>query len=357
MNKNQNQLSCLCPSSYYGERCEYQNQRVSLTIQIQIISQWRTIFLFLITFIDEQENIQSYDYIEYLSIRDCNTKFNVYLLYSIRPKTFSKNYLVQIDAFNKMTLKYQASWIYPLQFPFLPVHRIAVLLKLFRFNAPHHQRCAFPCLHGRCFNYLNDQNRIFCHCDSGWTGIQCNIAQTCQCALGSICIRDSICVCPLDRFGPRCYFHQSSCHPHSRMNHGQCIPNDYRYSPSNSSKSICVCLEKYSGDRCEHSQTYINIQFHHSLAIPSVLFIHLISVQKQGEHLRTSLMKKIGFNQNFISFYTSITFNLGFVEIFHDYYLIILQEKDIISATISTEIIPSHRCLSIHDLFNKSTVN
>ncbi|CAF2623849.1 unnamed protein product [Rotaria sp. Silwood2] len=39
---------------------------------------------------------------------------------------------------------------------------------------------------------------------------------------------------------------------------------------------------------------------------------------------------------------------------FNNYYLIILREQIIVSAIISTQIIPSYRCLSIHELFNQN---
>jgi hypothetical protein len=73
MTDNNIQLFCLCPPSYFGDQCQYQNQRVSLTLQIRVLLHWRTVFIFLITLIDDQRNIESHDFIEYLSIRDCDT--------------------------------------------------------------------------------------------------------------------------------------------------------------------------------------------------------------------------------------------------------------------------------------------
>jgi hypothetical protein len=141
MSDGTNKLSCLCPPNYYGDQCQYQNQRVSLTLQIQAASDWRNLSTFVITLIDNEKNIESHDHIEYLSVRDCDTKFNVYLLYSTRAKNSSKTYSVQIDAFNKLTLSYRTSWIFPLQFSFLPVHRLSVLLKLPIYDAESLQKC------------------------------------------------------------------------------------------------------------------------------------------------------------------------------------------------------------------------
>ncbi|CAF2864165.1 unnamed protein product, partial [Rotaria sp. Silwood2] len=35
-NSNHSKLMCPCPPAYYGKFCQYQNQRVSLTVQIKV---------------------------------------------------------------------------------------------------------------------------------------------------------------------------------------------------------------------------------------------------------------------------------------------------------------------------------
>src|SRR6185295_7997443 len=72
---------CLCPPNYYGERCEYQNERVSLSIQIKTSGEWRTIFTLIAILIDNENIIHSSDQIIYVSSRDCQEKFDLYLLY------------------------------------------------------------------------------------------------------------------------------------------------------------------------------------------------------------------------------------------------------------------------------------
>ncbi|CAF1451289.1 unnamed protein product [Adineta ricciae] len=53
------QLKCLCPPAYYGYSCQYQNQRVSLTVQIRPEFDWHTVFLLVIFLIDENQEIES----------------------------------------------------------------------------------------------------------------------------------------------------------------------------------------------------------------------------------------------------------------------------------------------------------
>ena len=87
----QNNLStnaCFCPPSYYGDQCQYQSQRVSLTIKFQALAgSWQIPFAIVISLIDDtdQRLIHSYEQITYLSSRDCNRRFYKYLVYSTQP--------------------------------------------------------------------------------------------------------------------------------------------------------------------------------------------------------------------------------------------------------------------------------
>ncbi|CAF4284480.1 unnamed protein product, partial [Rotaria sordida] len=122
---------CLCPPSYFGNRCQWQNQRVSLTLQLAYLTNSYTIAVFqiIILLIDEQRQISSYyEQITYVPKRDCDTKFNLYVLYPDRPKNFSTNYSIHIDIFDKISLTYLASWYLSIPFQFLPVNRIATQL-------------------------------------------------------------------------------------------------------------------------------------------------------------------------------------------------------------------------------------
>jgi hypothetical protein len=357
-NDDRLKLLCLCPPSYYGDECQFENQRVSLTVQIRATSDWRSIFILFITLIDNERNIQSYDHIEYLPIRDCDTKFNVYLLYSTRPKNTSKNYSVQIDAFDQLRFQYRTSWIFPLQFSFLPVHRLSILLTI-----PNNliiesiQKCQSSCLHGQCVNYINNPNASFCRCFPNWSGTQCNIKYTCNCASDSLCISNSIYLCSLNHYGSRCHLIRSSCHSKYCFNSGRCVSNDERGRSVYLNEPMCICPIEYSGNRCEHQQSRIDVSFDKKLIIPSSLFIHLITIKTNANPIRTSTMKKISFDQNSVLFLTSTIFNIALVEFSKDYYLIILREQSISSIDISTQIVPSYRCLSIDELFNKTIVD
>ncbi|UJR06888.1 hypothetical protein I4U23_011177 [Adineta vaga] len=359
MTDDTQELHCLCPPSYYGDTCQYQNQRVSLTIQIRATSDWQQLFTFIIILMDVEGNIESHDFIEYLAIRDCVTKFNIYLLYSSRPKNSSKIYSIRIDAYLKTKLTYRASWMFPLQFTFLPVHRLSTILTIPYSNIQPLDKCTPSCIHGQCFPYINNQSLTFCQCNSNWSGLQCMIEKKCDCAYGSLCIDSSICVCPLNRFGPRCYLISSSCHFNSCINDGQCVPIDERYKLLNQKKSTCICPFGYTGVNCEYqlNQTQIEISFDNDIPISSSLLIHFITVEPNALPIFRSVMKKIAFYESILVFSITFSFHISFAKIFNSYYLIILREEIITAANISTRILPSYRCASIYELFNSTLAN
>ncbi|CAF1538846.1 unnamed protein product [Adineta ricciae] len=117
---NKTETKCMCPPSTYGYYCQYQSQRVSLTVQVRSATDWLSMFTLVFLLITDQNEIESYDYRYYNSITDCVLKWNIYLLYRTRPKDPSKNYTVRIYVYKRQTtgLEYRTSWHYPLYFPF-----------------------------------------------------------------------------------------------------------------------------------------------------------------------------------------------------------------------------------------------
>ncbi|CAF4318425.1 unnamed protein product, partial [Rotaria sp. Silwood2] len=344
---------CLCPPTYYEDLCQYQNQRVSLTLQVHALFNSQTIFVLVLTLIDDDDqHINSYDQIEYLSVRDCNTKFNLYLLFSTRPKNLSKNYIIRIDAFKKVSLAYHASWLFPIQFPFLPVHRMALQI-----NIPTQsiKKCSINCgIHDQCLKYENTET-YFCHCDYGWSGHRCSNQDVCNCSPDSLCLSTLICLCPLNKFGPRCYLKRIPCRSNSCMNDGVCVLSDVHFTQN---KVTCICQNGFSGPKCQFRDTNISITFR-KVTIPSIIIVHFIEGFDKNEYkvalpIRTTTFKKIPVYQDSVIIYRNAPFHILLAELNKNYYLILLQEKRIRSGRISPEVIPSHRCLSVNELFNTS---
>jgi hypothetical protein len=142
------------------------------------------------------------------------------------------------------------------------------------------------------------------------------------------------------------------------MNGGQYLSKDVRLQLTNQTNSMCVCPDGYAGDRCQYEQrqTRIDISFHSQVNIPPLLSVHLIAVQLEKSPKRTSIMKKIRFDQYSLTFFTSFWFNIAIAQMFDKYYMIIFQEKLVTLTNISTEMISSRRCRSISELFNETFV-
>ncbi|CAF1047754.1 unnamed protein product [Rotaria sordida] len=359
--------TCLCPPSFYGDMCQYQNQRISLTMQYRALSDaWRTPFVLVVMLIDDsnERTIHSHEQFTYLPMRDCQIKFNAYLLYSTRPKNHSRNYSVHIDIYEKFSLAYRGSWLLPLKFPFLSVHRLAVQLDIPR-SLDSIQNCSDQqCVHGHCVRYSHNQDgSTFCQCNQEWSGRYCTIPHTCICSFDSLCIgilanNRSLCICPINRFGPRCLLENTLCELDQNtrcLNGGQCIPNDEHIVSER--KFTCICSKGFSGDRCEIADSKIIVSFDKDIPISQAMLVHFIQVIDNASPERATTFKTIPIHQNSIIIYWSRPFHLVFVELFNkNYYLVVIQRTFYPSTTIIRKINSSDRCEHINELFNETII-
>ncbi|CAF3967710.1 unnamed protein product [Rotaria magnacalcarata] len=107
--KKQNE-HCLCPPSYYGNHCQYQSQRVSQTLRFRQENLDKLdVIGIIITLVDDTGCIHSHEQLTYISIHDCNGKFNIYLFYRNHRKDMTKKYTVHIDAYDEVNLNYLRS--------------------------------------------------------------------------------------------------------------------------------------------------------------------------------------------------------------------------------------------------------
>jgi hypothetical protein len=152
-----------------------------------ILDWWEKIFAIIILLIDDsdQGKVHSYEQIFYLSVKNCKTSFNIYLLYS----TYS---------FKKTSICTTNN----------------------------------PYIHGKCIKYANNPEKlIFCQCDHEWSGRYCTIPHPCTCASDSLYLdisnnNRSICICPRNKFGSRCLLTNRICQMNDNSTCGQLIPND-----------------------------------------------------------------------------------------------------------------------------------
>ncbi|CAF1200402.1 unnamed protein product [Adineta ricciae] len=351
--------ACLCPPSYYGDTCQYDRQRVSLTLQFQAHSDSRrTLFTFLISLIDHERTIYSYEQYTYFYPHDCTMKYNTYLLHPVIPK----NYSIHIDVYEKTSLTYRGSFSIPIRHLFLPVNRIATRLIIppskFLIKA-----CAqHACQNGKCRYYVN--GRTFCRCDLGWTGESCSIRYSCQCASDSICAgvtanNQSVCICPVNRWGARCLLQSNVCQLKNNdlcLNGGQCVSIDQQFQPSRT--YFCVCRKGFHGDRCEETDPYFKLSFQRDIILPQSIITHFIDANNWNSHLVAvhSIVQRISLYQRDIIVYpTTNKFDIVFVQLLTKYYLArVLHRSNNIVTSHNQTIYPSYRCKHISELFNQT---
>ncbi|CAF2762362.1 unnamed protein product [Rotaria sp. Silwood2] len=199
-------MHCLCPPSYYGDRCQFQSQLVSLILQFSRMCETncQEAFGIIITLIDQDNIIHDHEEITYTGTYKYENKFFIYLLYKLRPRDMTKTYNIRIDAYNNINMSYHVSWILPVKFLFLPVNRISIYLTIPVYAISYVNNCSIYCDHGQCLTYVNNRNQYFYHCDSGWSDINCTVSYKCDCSLDSICLghtnNQSICLCSLRKY-------------------------------------------------------------------------------------------------------------------------------------------------------------
>ncbi|CAF1318013.1 unnamed protein product [Adineta steineri] len=341
---------CFCPPNYYGDRCQYQNQRVSLTLTLASVEQ-PIIYAIVVILIEDdngRQEIHSYHQFTYVPVKYCGKFVNLYLLYSKRGKNNSKNYSIRIDAFNKDSLTYLTSWHLTIPFVFLPVNQISAFLTLPISRTFDPKHCTLRCYKGTCMKYHNEE-RFFCQCYSGWSGAQCHIPIDCSmCASNSICIGSirnrSICVCPHGKFGSFCRL-RLVCPIGICKNNGRCIVIDERMIDKS---YMCFCSEQFFGTRCESVKHRIDISLK-NIETPLYLLVYIYSeISFERVPPTFVILRKMTMFQSNITVYSQALFQMVIVKIDNRYYLAVLQKFE--SSSIVTSISPTQRCVPIHEL-------
>ena len=103
----------------------------------------------------------------------------------------------------------------------------------------------------------------------------------CDCGPQSRCLglvgNRSICLCPMERFGPRCYLTRSVCASHPCQNDGQCVSGDFERRAIHA--FTCLCKEGLLGrsvrNRQQSRRDLISLEHSHTAVGSSSLHLYL----------------------------------------------------------------------------------
>ena len=327
---SQPDVLCSCPPAYYGIRCEFFSDRLTIITHLDLSTLTPTLFSSSVFQIVVNLVFLETKYIDChifyvnpkLEIRNY-VKQRFYLIYS-RAETMLMHkqwryfnhtdvvnnhpYSVHFDVYllrNNETIEL-GSFRYPIYFDYLPAFRLATVLK---FPSWYGNSTIDPCAqnpcnaNSTCKSILNRERQYYCSCKSGYSDENCTVyEQKClsYCSTDSVCrpgqrglIRNSdkpLCICPLDRFGPSCHIKNEACKLNPCGPSGTC---HLTYDPSGDKPVICECSEQFYGGRCQYEKVSIAVKVNMTSA-PSVSVIQFYDIDIIGKLVLQHQMITIG---------------------------------------------------------------
>ncbi|CAF4997041.1 unnamed protein product, partial [Rotaria sp. Silwood1] len=339
---NSKVIMCLCPPYYYGDKCEFQNKRV--TVLIKIIGKYseNIIFQLLVRLFDETSLVLDSQDIIHVPSKQNTIKNIIYLVYPHNSfGNVSLKYFVRIDVFSVSieNVKYHSTWYFDLKFSFLPVDHLAVQLKLdnlsLNYSHPAHRK------------NINHNNKTTCN-------------------LTSLSFEGQ-CICPLGTFGNECNVKIDLCRRVKCLNNGTCIPLNIKQI-----HYACICTEKYYGNQCQYpySQIEIGIKDLHQdpwFTSISVILVHFVDIQKNSTITVIKdrlLYKNTKFNTNINIIYKNPSLLPTFVyvqtifdtnNVYGSYYLVSLSKMSV--RRVTTNILISNCCPYVDRLLSSEIMS
>lgn len=380
-----NETRCLCPPAYYGRWCEFFSDRITIIAHVntstlflakirQLTLKIKTSFLF---------NNRTVDFHEFHVLatmkNSTSIKHKFYLLYSRssqmiehkRQRYFNSSavltdhpYSVHFDVFileDKDKIRELGSWHYPIYFDYLPAFRLAVVL---RFPSWFGNKTSDPCEQNHCnensmcMPVFNKYPIHYCSCKSGYHGKDCNLYDsrcTSYCSTDALCQpdydhmrsdrRQLSCICPENRFGPRCSLKYDACYSNLCANGGTCTPIQGQSETS----FVCTCSEKFYGKQCENEKAFVHVSVNDTESELSALAstVHFYDIETLSSTLLFQNRKVYRGLPSTINYFRPQLFvpYLGLLKIYNhseqaDYFIMYVLRQRAINITTSPQRCP-----------------
>ena len=381
-------IVCLCPPQYYGEKCQFHSDRITVLFQLDLS---QSIYMesnappkvlkILVIFLHENQPLMT-EYFDTRSTLEASLHKKMYqFLYprsnqSVQHKrdrymnrSSIENhhpYAVRIEAYELN--KHEKSrlvgvWLYPVYFDFLPAFRLAKILRLTKSEVGGNPCTSNPCgRYQNCHRVLNENSTYMCLCPSHFKGNDCSIIDDmCQanfCSQNALCKPNyrgllngnerPLCICPPEQSGDRCDL------LHDRYFLNSCQNNGLLLSSSKLNEFSCSCTNEYYGKQCELEKQAvlltINSQIEHDAALVQYFHINFYSLDLMVAHQR--VYEKL---PHFIKYRheEETVPEIIVVKVYSDsesvIYLISLH-LNVTSVNKTTGMTERNRCLHIHHL-------
>ncbi|CAF1524005.1 unnamed protein product [Adineta ricciae] len=369
--------ACICPPSYYGKQCELQSHRITISFRVETLSpsNFHAIFQLVFCLLDSQHNhVLSHELLIVSPSVESIYKHLVYIMYpSFWPLSTNKSIHIDMYEMTNFGVNQRSllSWYYDVQFPFLPVNRLAARLLIERKSANSTACSLLACQHGTCKSFVNS-HRHFCQCDGGWTGLACNrsldhLCKKLHCDPRSKCVAlagddYALCLCPLGWTGINCRIPTHSCKNVHCKNGGGCISLDER-----ARQYQCQCPTHYFGDLCQFSEAQLTMYMSSTTTYTRLMIIHFLHAPPS---IAGSLLhRSIDFRHNIYPG-TSITVRENsqkilssfiIAQLIHDInepyygsYHLLAYSSNKNYTDLSTSINVANRCPHVHEYMNAS---
>jgi hypothetical protein len=280
-------IVCFCPPHYYGDKCQFHNDRITFIFHFNLSQSIYTesnnlkrMLKILIIFLNEDHPLMIESFQTRVSDEIMIPQKKRFHLFYSRSNTslhhkraryfFNRSniitkqpYSVRIEAYElnpDEKARLVGVWLYPVYFDFLPSFRLVKVLHLNKQDTTKHPCFSHPCSPKQdCHQILNKNSTYVCLCPPNFKGDNCltidNMCEKCFCSANALCKPNyrgllssnerPYCICPLNEIGDRCDLIHDKCHSNPCQNNGTCL------STAKSNKFFCLCDDYHYGDECQ----------------------------------------------------------------------------------------------------------